>query len=330
MLSLPTHAKVAVLIDAENVSYRLSPLLEVYLSQPYNFICKRAYGNWFHEGLRGWKDFLCQWHIEPICLLPLVSGKNGADMRLVIDAMDLVHRQLIDCLWIVSSDSDFTPLVQRLRNENILVVGFGETKASSTYRGACHYFMPMASTQLSSGEDIAQTPKDQSKSKATQSAKTPVALSLTSASSAVIQVPPQQSSISQAVAAKLSNQNVQQPAQTKSTDSSTKGQKAAATKSDAEKPYASELLIIARTAYFEIANGRNWVMLDALEKQLNLTCQSLIHIKFKLSAFGYNRLIHLLDGTNLFEWDAGQQSSTPKHERRIRLTRAAFVQQKAA
>lgn len=160
MLTLPSQSKLAVLIDAENgISPDVIPLIldSVYsvLDQSksrLSVILRRAYGNWFLDSLHAWQSVLAEAEIEPVCTPVAKSGnlssdyksiKNAADMRLVIDAMELLLLQQINCFCIVSSDRDFTPLIRRLKELGAIVIGCGRTTASATLKQSYHKFIPL-------------------------------------------------------------------------------------------------------------------------------------------------------------------------------------------
>jgi uncharacterized LabA/DUF88 family protein len=89
---------------------------------------KRAYGDWTTTNLKGWKEHLHKHAIQPIQQFSYTTGKNSTDSSLIIDAMDLLHDGNLDGFCLISSDSDFTRLANRLRESGIIVYGFGEEK----------------------------------------------------------------------------------------------------------------------------------------------------------------------------------------------------------
>lgn len=102
---------------------------------------RRAYGNWKSQHLNGWEKQLHANAIRPIQQFAYSTGKNASDMAMVVDAMDLMYARNLDGFAIVSSDADFTPLVMRLRNENMRVYGFGEEKTPEPFVKACSTFL---------------------------------------------------------------------------------------------------------------------------------------------------------------------------------------------
>jgi uncharacterized LabA/DUF88 family protein len=134
-------ARLAILIDAENASHRdvLNVLVEV--SRYGIATVKRAYGDWTKPGLLAWRDVLLEHSIRPMQQFAHTSGKNASDSALIIDAMDLLHARQLDGFCIVTSDSDFTGLVQRVRESGLLVLGFGERKTPAALVSACDRFV---------------------------------------------------------------------------------------------------------------------------------------------------------------------------------------------
>jgi len=132
--------KIALLIDADN-----SPAakIDVILSElaKYGVVyIRRAYGNWKSPTLKSWEDVLHEYAIQPIQQFDYSKGKNATDIALVIDAMDLLYTQKLDAFGIVSSDSDFTPLIMRIHTHGIKVYGFGEKKTPEPFVNACSKF----------------------------------------------------------------------------------------------------------------------------------------------------------------------------------------------
>ncbi len=130
----------AVLIDAENVSSKYVQVIFDELEK-YGFAsCRRIYGSWSRE--HGWKeDILLENSIMPIQQFSYTSGKNSTDMAMVIDAMDLLYQNKVDGFCLVTSDSDFTRLAMRLREEKKYVLGMGESKAPLALTRACNKFV---------------------------------------------------------------------------------------------------------------------------------------------------------------------------------------------
>jgi uncharacterized protein (TIGR00288 family) len=137
-------SNVALLIDADNAQpSTIDPVLTV-LAELGTVNVRRAYGNWSKPGLNGWRERLVRFGIEPQQQFDLTKGKNATDMKMTIDAMDLMFRGKIDALGIMSSDSDFMPLAMRIRQEGLDVYGFGTSRTPQAFQNACTRFIDVA------------------------------------------------------------------------------------------------------------------------------------------------------------------------------------------
>ncbi|WP_267392968.1 MULTISPECIES: NYN domain-containing protein [unclassified Sphingomonas] len=140
MTDEPTR-NVALLIDADNASWHaIDPVLTV-LAELGSVNVRRVYGNWTKPGLKGWRDMTVKHGIEPQQQFDLTKGKNATDMKMTIDAMDLLFRGRVDGFGIMSSDSDFMPLAMRLRQDGHPVYGFGGAKTPEAFKRACTRFI---------------------------------------------------------------------------------------------------------------------------------------------------------------------------------------------
>ncbi|WP_454111419.1 NYN domain-containing protein [Microbacterium aurum] len=131
---------LAVLIDADNVS---ASKIDAVLAEVARFgtaSVKRIYGDWTGTQLRTWKQAASEHVIQPVQQFANTVGKNATDSALIIDAMDLLYTRRFSGFCIVSSDSDFTRLATRIREEGVTVHGFGERKTPAAFRNACDTF----------------------------------------------------------------------------------------------------------------------------------------------------------------------------------------------
>jgi hypothetical protein len=134
-------SNVALLIDADNASPdSLDPVLTV-LAELGTVNIRRAYGNWKKPSLKGWEAITHRHAIEPHQQFDMVKGKSATDMKMVIDAMDLLYRGTVHGFGIMSSDSDFMPLAMRIRQDGLPVYGFGAAKTPEPFRRACTRFI---------------------------------------------------------------------------------------------------------------------------------------------------------------------------------------------
>jgi len=132
---------LAVLIDADNAQPSIT---EGLLSEIAKFgisSVKRIYGDWTTPSLSGWKTVLLEHSIQPIQQFRYTVGKNATDSAMIIDAMDLLYTRRFDGFCLVSSDSDFTRLASRMREEGVIVYGFGEQKTPKSFVSACDKFI---------------------------------------------------------------------------------------------------------------------------------------------------------------------------------------------
>ena len=140
-MSEGTIVKLAVLIDADNAAPSIVEGLLSEIAKYGTANVKRIYGDWTLPGLKGWKEVLLQYSIQPIQQFGYTSGKNATDSALIIDAMDLLYTGKFDGFCIVSSDSDFTKLASRIRETGLIVYGFGEKKTPKAFVSACDKFI---------------------------------------------------------------------------------------------------------------------------------------------------------------------------------------------
>ena len=142
LCTMPTpHDNIALLIDADNAPSAKIGFIMTELASHGVANIRRAYGNWTKRGLAGWTEVLQEYAIEPVQLFDMVKGKNGTDMRLVIDAMDMLYNKEIHTFCLVSSDCDFTPLCTRLRAEGKQVIGFGGQSTPAPFINSCTRFL---------------------------------------------------------------------------------------------------------------------------------------------------------------------------------------------
>ena len=128
---------IALLIDADNASHSgIDPVLTV-LAELGQVNIRRAYGNWAKPALANWNKISHRYGLQPVQQFDLTKGKNATDIAMTIDAIDLLNAGKVDGFGIMSSDSDFTPLVTRLRQDGLIVYGFGSNKAPEAFKTAC-------------------------------------------------------------------------------------------------------------------------------------------------------------------------------------------------
>jgi len=133
--------RLAVLIDADNVSATYLKPMMLEIARYGNPTIKRIYGDWTKPQLGPWKQVLLDHAITPVQQFGYTSGKNSTDSSLIIDAMDILYTENVDGFCLVSSDSDFTRLATRLRESGKIVYGIGEQKTPTPFVAACDRFL---------------------------------------------------------------------------------------------------------------------------------------------------------------------------------------------
>ncbi|HOV68807.1 MAG TPA: NYN domain-containing protein [Clostridia bacterium] len=137
---MPNDRRIAVLIDADNVSARYIKYIFNEITNHGTPTYKRIYGDWTKPSSAQWKNVLLDYSITPIQQYSYTIGKNSTDSALIIDAMDILYSGNVDGFCIVSSDSDFTRLAARLRETGMFVIGMGEKKTPAPFITACEKF----------------------------------------------------------------------------------------------------------------------------------------------------------------------------------------------
>src|ERR1044072_4883081 len=151
---------IALLIDADNASPDHFDEVLLVLGELGSINIRRAYGNWAKASLKGWGNLTGIHSIVPMQTFDVAKGKSATDMRMTIDAMDLLYRGHVDGFGIMSSDSDFLPLAQRIREEGLPVYGFGTAKTPLGLRQACTRFFDIAALYVSDEEQEENEPSE--------------------------------------------------------------------------------------------------------------------------------------------------------------------------
>lgn len=141
MATEPRSPRLAVLIDADNTSPRIAAGLFEEVAKIGEASVRRIYGDFSSSRLKSWADLLNKFAIVPHQNFAYTTGKNASDIALVIDAMDLLYSGRFDGFCLVSSDSDFTRLAARIREQGVDVYGFGAKKTPESFRQACRRFI---------------------------------------------------------------------------------------------------------------------------------------------------------------------------------------------
>lgn len=135
-----TKFNIAVLIDGDNAQAKLIKELIEEVSKYGKATIRRIYGDWTIPQMNSWKEIINQYSINPIQKFSYTTGKNSTDSSLIIDAMDILHGQSVDGFCIVSSDSDYTGLAKRIREEGLFVMGIGRRTTPIAFVNSCEIF----------------------------------------------------------------------------------------------------------------------------------------------------------------------------------------------
>lgn len=153
---MTTGNKIAILIDGDNAEYNL---VEQFISEAGRFgrvTVKRIYGDWTDSHMKSWKDQLNCFAVKPVQKFAYTKAKNSTDTALIIDAMDLLHSKLVDGFCIVSSDSDYTGLAHRIREEGLFIMGIGKSHTPEAFVKACESF---TFSEILSPQEVKETTK---------------------------------------------------------------------------------------------------------------------------------------------------------------------------
>ena len=151
---------IALLIDADNAPSSKIDFIISELASHGVVNIRRAYGNWKKATLTGWEKVLHENSIQPMQSFDLVKGKNATDMALVIDAMDMLYTKNVDTFCLVSSDSDFTPLIQRLRADGKQVFGFGRKNTPMPFIASCTRFIYLDEAPQAKTSEVREKPAE--------------------------------------------------------------------------------------------------------------------------------------------------------------------------
>jgi len=133
--------KIALLIDGDNAE---AALIEAMLNEVAKFgriTIKRIYADWTRNQMHSWKDQLNKFAVRPIQKFSFTKGKNSTDTALIIDAMDILHAKQVDAFCIVSSDSDYTGISQRIREDGLTMIGLGRDHTPEAFVKSCDHFI---------------------------------------------------------------------------------------------------------------------------------------------------------------------------------------------
>lgn len=135
------NVKLAVLIDADNAQPSTFEYLLQEIAKFGEATVKRIYGDFTSPQSGQWRAILNKFAIKPMQQFAYTTGKNATDNTMIIDAMDLMYTRRFNGFCLISSDSDFTGIATRIREEGLLVYGFGRKTTPDSFKNACHKFI---------------------------------------------------------------------------------------------------------------------------------------------------------------------------------------------
>ncbi len=133
--------KIALLIDADNVSAKYLDNIFTELSKYGKVTIRRMYGDWSEKRLKGWLQYSAKYSLVPVMQLNDTPGKNASDIGLIIETMDFLYTDDVDIFCIASSDGDFNRLAKRIRESGKMIIGMGEKKTPEAFRNSCERFI---------------------------------------------------------------------------------------------------------------------------------------------------------------------------------------------
>ena len=151
---------IALLIDGDNAQPKLIDDILAETAKYGEVTTRRIYGDWTTPQMSSWKNNLHSFAIQPIQQFRYTTGKNSTDSALIIDAMDLLHQGKVSGFCIVSSDSDYTRLATRMREQGLFVMGIGRSDTPKSFTNACQVFVY---TENLSKENTSKSASEESK-----------------------------------------------------------------------------------------------------------------------------------------------------------------------
>ncbi|MEG0794950.1 MAG: NYN domain-containing protein [Odoribacter sp.] len=157
-----TEPKFAILVDGDNAQPKTLKLILEEISAKYGkATIRRIYGDWTDPKMKSWKNMVNELSFDPKQKFTYTSGKNSTDGALIIDAMDILHSKSVDGFCIVSSDSDFTGLAKRIREEGVVVIGMGKKTTPQAFVQSCEVFTFVENLSLPAAKEDEVEAKEQ-------------------------------------------------------------------------------------------------------------------------------------------------------------------------
>lgn len=136
-----TSINIALLIDGDNAQPDLLPYILAEAGRYGKVTVRRIYGDWTISNMKGWKNQINKHAVRPMQQFAYTKGKNSTDSAMIIDAMDILHKKLVEGFCLVSSDSDYAGIANRIREEGVFVMGVGKANTPEAFQKACEIFI---------------------------------------------------------------------------------------------------------------------------------------------------------------------------------------------
>ncbi|HUH43049.1 MAG TPA: NYN domain-containing protein [Sulfurimonas sp.] len=147
---------IAMFIDCDNVSAKYIESIFDDLSQYGTVNIRRAYGDWKDKKLYSWENILQDYNIKPIQQFAYTKGKNATDIAMIIDIMDILYTKELEAIVLITSDSDFTPIVTRILSDGLTVYGYGESKTPMAFVNACSQFIYVEKLSVLQNDEVVE------------------------------------------------------------------------------------------------------------------------------------------------------------------------------
>ena len=290
--------RIALLIDADNSPASRIDVILAELAQLGVVNVRRAYGNWKKDGLKGWEKVLHEYAIRPIQQFDYSKGKNATDMGMVIDARDLLYADQPEAFGIVSSDSDFTPLVMHLRAKGAQVYGFGAKKTPMPFVNACSRFLYLENLGRAVGSEAEEAKPAPAKKAGAKRGRGGRA---------------GRGAVEEGQGDDVPSSST---ASTEGGDAGVEGAEGAALRLDtAQLRRDARLVSLLRNAVDNAAGEDGWSPLGSVGQQIGNQAS------FDPRNYGYRKLIDLIEATQLFELDRRGSQFVLRHKRQGRSAR---------
>lgn len=165
---------IALLIDGDNAQPDLLKFILAEAGRYGKVTIRRIYGDWTISNMKGWKDQINSHAVRPMQQFSYTKGKNSTDSAMIIDAMDILNKKLVDGFCLVSSDSDYTGIANRIREEGVFVMGIGRANTPEAFQKACEIFIftENLNPDDTAKEGVKEKPKRKTRSKVIKSKST--------------------------------------------------------------------------------------------------------------------------------------------------------------